>query len=689
VVKLGKTFSIFVVLTLLILLTPAVMLAPVGNVAQAAGVVAEVEATFTYNEANPGEWWPFTAGSQGIDPAGLCLSQYSRENVVRTSTLPGCGFRNYTDGTGTATGDLSGTMWVSWLTVNFSQKYSRTPLYHNYGGAHFGWMAGRGRFDGGGGDNFTFDFVFDFDSDADITNADGKGFLLSIEENGAFAGHKIIGDFDVLKSGAVYTWDLHLRNYDPSEVYYLGIVDVTGQVLQEPTDVIRYGLDLLSFDSDGAQPTQTINHTTDFEEITWGREPFKNVTGGPLGAGGLMDLSRNNLLYLYIDTTSHPLETWIGIQGTPVCNLHIDDTYAQTGDDGSTYGDMWYLLLLDLPNQYLEMVDAPYNFFNQTGYTFTPFGLTNASTDWYSGRENYADAFIQIEATAGTAHQQSIDQSYGLYPHPKVESVFPSNGFPGATMDVNIYGKYFLRAAGQKSGWVPNSGDVDFGPNITVLGYTINTNNPIANSITASIAIAGNATPGARVVNVTSCFGYKNGTANTPYLSGHGVFNVVTQGATLNGSVDFPGRVSPPDSAWVEGLDVRGFEPGNLNFQVWATTNSTNNTGVFSSSGLLPETYDIGIKNWTCLSTVVTNVTLTGGGITAADFGTTTEGDANNDDIIGSSDYSLLSFAYNTWPAGPPLWNPNCDFNRDDYVGSSDYSLLSFNYNDWGDLYGY
>jgi len=676
VVKLGKTFSIFVVLMLLILLAPAVMLSPEGNTAQAAGVVTEVEANFTYNETDLGEWWPFTAGSQGIDPAGLCLAQYSRENVVRTSVLANCGFRNYTAGSGTVTSttlNLDGTMNVSWLAVNFSQKYSRTPLYHNYGtSAHFGWMAGRGHFNQTEPDNFTFVFVFDFDSDADITNADGKGFMLSIEENGDFAGHKIIGDFDVLKNGDVYTWNLHLRNYDPSEVVFLGQVNVTGQVLQEPTDAIRYGLDLLSFDSDGPQPTQTINHTTDFEEITWGREPLKNVTGGPMGVNGKMDLSRNNALYLYIDTTSHSGQTWIGIQGTPVCNLHIDDSYAQTGDDGSIYGNMWYLLLLDLPNQYLQMVAYPFNFFNQTGYTFTPFGLTNTSTEWYSGRENYAEAFIGIEATAGTAHQFSRDQSYGLYPHPKVESVFPSCGFAGTTMDVKINGKYFLRAAGEKSGWVNNSGSVDFGPNITVNSYTINTNDPIDNSITANITIAGGAGAGPQVVNVTSCFGYTNGNGTAPFLSGTGVFNVGTTGATLEGHVvAYPG--------YTQGLNVRFFEACNPDFELAARSSTTNTTGVFVLSGLPCGVMSIGIKNSTSLSKMNLSVTLTDNATTVAVFAKPLEGDCDNNDHVAYADYIALLVHYDTYYAP-------ANFDRVAKVGYSDYISLLLNYDKKGDV---
>jgi len=668
VVKLGKAFSILVVLALLILLAPAVMLAPGGNVAANGGVVQEVEATFTFNETEPGEWWPFVAGSQGIDPAGLVLEQYTRDNVVRGVSLPGCGFRNYTVGSGTASGDLPGTMWIQWLTYNFSQKYSHTPLYHDYGvTAHFGWMTGRGHFNQAEPDNFTFVFVLDFDSDETMTNADGKGFMLSVEENGTFAGHTIIGDFDVLKAGADYAWNLHLRNYDPSEVYDLGNLTVEGQVLQEPTDVIRFGLDLLSFTSDGPQPTQNVNHTTDFEEINWGREPCKNVTGGHLGVGGLMDLSRNNALYLHIDTVAHPGETWIGIQGTAVCNLYIDDTYNQTGDDGSKYGELWELLLLDIPFQYLEMIPYPYNYCDQLGYTFTPFGMVNASTDCYTGTENYADAQIFLEATAGTAHQYSTDHAHGLYPHPKVENVIPGSGSPNSTMNVTISGKYFLRAAGAKSGWFNNSGNVDFGPNITVNSYKINTNNPINNSITASITISPTAGASAEVVNVTSCFNYTSGNGTAPYLSGTGVFNVVAAGSGVEGNATFLRAKAAPDPTWETGLVVRGFVGAS---KAWERTVTTNDTGVFTITGITPGTYDIGIKNCTTLSKVVYGVTLNS--TANVSFGDLLEGDVNNDNKCNILDLSALGSAFGTSPPS----NKWADFNRDNKANILDLSTL-------------
>jgi len=690
VVKLGKAFSILVVFALLILLAPAVILAPPGNVSAAGEAVTEdLNATFTFSETEPGQWWPFTAGSGGIQAPGPDLEQFTRDHVIVGVNLPGCGFRNYTTGSGAVVGDLAGTMDLAWLSTNFSKKYSGTPLYHNYGAtAHFGWMMGRGHYyeEGNPTNNFTFVFALDFDSDPDITNAVGKGLFLSVEENGIFGDmsdppelrHKIIGAFDVTKSGATYTWNLHLRNYDPSEVFDLGILTVDGGVLQENTDPIHAGVNILDFQTNGPKPT-CHNLTTNFEEVTWGRDPIKTVMSGHLGAGGEMDVSRNTILYLEINLGAGTVR----IQGTTGNNIYINDT--DTGvraGDGSKYGELYELLLLYIPDQTLPIGQ----FFSQFGYTFTSFEMHNPSTEWYEGAENFADpAQIDIESSVGESLQHSIDHSYGLYPHPKVESVFPSNGFPGTTMDVKISGKYFLRADGQKSGWVANSGNVSFGHNITVNSYTINTNSPIDNSITANITISPTAGAVAEVVNVTSCFDYTSGSGTAPYLSGLGTFNVVAAGSTLYGQVNFVGRGAAPSDRWIETFEVKAFEPGNLDFEVWNGTATTNNTGGFTMSGLLPETYDIGIKNATCLSVLAANVTLSSPGEASFD---NREGDVKKTDKVDGSDFALLSGAYNTM-SGDAKWNPNADLNRSGKVDGSDFALLSGNYNKLGDGFGH
>ncbi len=155
--------------------------------------------------------------------------------------------------------------------------------------------------------------------------------------------------------------------------------------------------------------------------------------------------------------------------------------------------------------------------------------------------------------------------------------------------------------------------------------------------------------------------------------------------ATLEGHVSFTERGTAPNSRWIESFTVKGFEVGNLTNVIWAGNATTNNTGVFTISGLTPGTYDIGIKNWTCLSEVNTSVTLTVGNTTAADFGTTREGDSNNDDIITGADRSLL---YSGWgkSQGEAGYDIHYDFNRDGSLTGADRSLMYACWGQHGDL---
>jgi len=151
-------------------------------------------------------------------------------------------------------------------------------------------------------------------------------------------------------------------------------------------------------------------------------------------------------------------------------------------------------------------------------------------------------------------------------------------------------------------------------------------------------------------------------------------FVTVGTTATLEGNVSFTGRGSN-NTKWAEPFMVKGFEHGNLSHVLWTTNATTNNTGVFNIAGLAPGIYDIGIKNWTCLSEVVSNVTLTAGNTTVVDFGTTREGDANNDDSITGADRSLLYSGWNK-SEGQAGYNILYDFNRDGSLGGPDRSLM-------------
>ena len=670
--KLWTSLSLLLVFVMLLFLAPSLLLMPAQIVsADGEEVVQEVTATFSFNETEPGQWWPFTAGGGVIQPPGPCLEQYTRANVVRNNTnLSGCQFRNYTTGSGAVAGGLAGTLSLAWNTFNFNQTYPYTPIYSS--GAYFGFIMGRGHIDEGGGNNFTIAFVADFDADsATMANAAGKGFLLSANETGTFSGCKIIGDFDFTKTGASWSGTFHLRNYAPNEVYNLSYLNVTGGVLQEKTDAIHTPLSLVNYVADGPFVTPT-NVTTDFEEIAWGRDPIKNITSGRLGVNGTMDLSRNTALYLEVNAG----QGWVNIQGTTACNLFINDTYAVTGDDGSPYGKLYELLLLYIPDQTLPLGE----FFWQNGYTFTPFGMLNPSTDCYAGTESFAFATVGIESSVGPAKQDSSDISYGLYPHPKVASVSPASGAPGTTMNVTITGKYFLRVAGEKSGWVANAGSVSFGPNITVNSYSFLNSSPIDNAIIANITIAGGAGTAMQDVNVTSCFNYTFGNGTAPYKSGHGVFTVSSATGTLQGNVSFLSRGSN-NSRLAEPFVVKGFDynSGNL---LWTVSATTSNTGYFTITDIPIGNYNITIKNWTCLSIKAANVTIAENSTTVVDFGTTREGDANGSDAVTGMDFSLLSGVFNSAPAG----NPNCDFDRNNAVGGMDFSLLNGQFNRVGPL---
>ena len=706
--KLWPSVSVVLVFIMLLFLAPTLLLMPAQIVsANPDAVTEEIQANFSFTvDGSGGDWYVFQAGSGGVQgtPPRLALVQYTRPNLLvngTTANVSGCGFRNYTTGSGTVTGtvgNLNGTMTLEWITFRFNKTYTLSPKYMT--AVNFGWMSGRGHYyDTNTSNNFTFVFVADFDCNGDMTVAAGKGFIESVEENGRFGNmadppedrHHIMGSLYIALSSGTYTGNFSLRNYPPEEVYDEGQLNVTGGVLQENTDAITTGsLKILNMTSDGSMttPPDTL-WPVGFEEIDWGRDPIKTINASErLGTNATMDITRDSVLYLSQSKPGGGDIVWVRIQANPICILHINDTYAVTGPDNSPYGELWELLLLSLPQQYLEVNQTDPNYFNQTGYTFNPFGPVNgkasSATGCYAGTESFANAEIHIQAVVGEAVQWSRDMTYGLFPHPKVETVFPSAGVAGATMKVKITGKYFTRAAGQKSGFVPNSGSVSFGSGITVNNYTI-TSSAVDDQIIANITIDGGASAGSRDVNVTSCFGYSSGSGSAPYESGvkSGGFSVVGTGATMEGHASL---VRKAGASWITPLDVRMFEAGgNLTFEQFPASGTTNATGVFVLSGRAPGTYDIGIKNWTSLSKLSTNVALTDNATTVVNFGTIVEGDCNHagvgTDRVNFDDYIDVLVNY-----GAAYWK--ADFDRSGTVSFDDYITVLVNYGKQGDLYG-
>ena len=181
-----------------------------------------------------------------------------------------------------------------------------------------------------------------------------------------------------------------------------------------------------------------------------------------------------------------------------------------------------------------------------------------------------------------------------------------------------------------------------------------------------------------------------NGTTNPTNITMDGNKNVTAHFAsaaavaTLEGHVTFSGRGAAGTDKWIEPFVVKFFQGGSE--MAWSPINATtNNTGVFNITGLAPGTYDISIKNRTCLSEVVTNVTLSAGNTTVVDFGTTREGDCDNNDRINILDASFLASRFGSSEGGPG-WSPLCDFNRDANINILDASALASNFGQGGDL---
>jgi len=150
--------------------------------------------------------------------------------------------------------------------------------------------------------------------------------------------------------------------------------------------------------------------------------------------------------------------------------------------------------------------------------------------------------------------------------------------------------------------------------------------------------------------------------------------------------VNFVGRGDPPDDKWIEPFEVWLFNPGTTDV-VWTGNRTTNNTGWFNISDVVVGTYDIGIKNWTCLSEVATNVTVSEGVGAVVDFGTIREGDADNNDYVMITDLGCLLLAWNAGP-GNPAYRWYYDMDRNGYIMITDLGIMLLNWNQHGDLVG-
>jgi len=210
-------------------------------------------------------------------------------------------------------------------------------------------------------------------------------------------------------------------------------------------------------------------------------------------------------------------------------------------------------------------------------------------------------------------------------------------------------------------------------------GNCTNVTSPVALSVNSSGMSLGN-----YIANITISAPDANNSPRIVPVTLH----IRTTG-TLKVHVNFTGRGDPGTDRWVEPFVVKFFDNATKLEMGWSPINATTNAyGNFTIENVAVGTYDIGIKNRTCLSELNSSVTFTAGNVTWVNFGTIREGDVKESDKVDGFDFALLSSAYNTRP-GDGNWNANADLNRSGKVDGFDFALLSSNYNARGAAYGY
>jgi hypothetical protein len=158
-------------------------------------------------------------------------------------------------------------------------------------------------------------------------------------------------------------------------------------------------------------------------------------------------------------------------------------------------------------------------------------------------------------------------------------------------------------------------------------------------------------------------------------------FSTISASTTsIKGSVTLQGRPAKPNARWSVPLNVSLTTPGNTQ-PAYTFTPTTDTYGKFTLTGIVPGTYEVRVKHSHTLQRLKT-VTLTSG-MTAINFGTLLEGDANNDNRISTADLLILATTYGKCQ-GISGYDPRADFNGDICITSRDFSLLAKNYGKTG-----
>jgi len=156
----------------------------------------------------------------------------------------------------------------------------------------------------------------------------------------------------------------------------------------------------------------------------------------------------------------------------------------------------------------------------------------------------------------------------------------------------------------------------------------------------------------------------------------------IEAGACITGAVTLQGRPAPPDPSWSIPVTFTLYPSGGIT-PTYTFAPTTDISGTFTVCEIAPATYDLCVKNAHTLSSKRSNVEITLAPNSIA-LGTLREGDADDDDCVTITDFSLLRLTFARCE-GSEGFNPGADFNGDGCVNISDFSLLRMSFGECGE----
>ncbi|MBL8131813.1 MAG: carboxypeptidase regulatory-like domain-containing protein, partial [Anaerolineae bacterium] len=149
---------------------------------------------------------------------------------------------------------------------------------------------------------------------------------------------------------------------------------------------------------------------------------------------------------------------------------------------------------------------------------------------------------------------------------------------------------------------------------------------------------------------------------------------------TINGSVTLVSRPPKPHPRWSIPMWVR-ITPQGGGAPVFNQMVMTDPYGLFLAPGILPGSYRIWGKGTRSLANAV-NVTVVLGN-SPIDLGELIEGDANDNNVVTITDFSILAASF-TRSTGQIGFDARSDFNGDGTVNILDFSLLAASFGQSG-----